>query len=104
MISNGEFKDALSDMLDYLYDWEKDARIDWEFAGLKQWDKIDADGLEEQGRPALTFDRTRPIIASVAGAEITNRYEPKFLPREHGLSVGPHLWYRRHRDVHGLRV
>lgn len=85
MIENGEFKDALSDTLDYLYDWEKQARIDWEFAGLKQWDKEDQAKLEEQDRPALTFDRTRPIIASVAGAEITNRYEPKFLPRDADL-------------------
>jgi len=84
-ISNGEFKDALSDVLDYLYDWEKHARIDWEFAGLKQWDKNDEKRLDENDQPALTFDRTRPIIASVAGAEITNRYEPKFLPRDADL-------------------
>ena len=85
MISNGEFKDALSDTLDYLYDWEREARVDWQFAGLKQWDKNDEKRLEDENRPALTFDRTRPIIASVAGAEITNRYEPKFLPRDADL-------------------
>lgn len=85
-LTNGEFKDALGDVLDYLYDWEKEARIDWKFAGLKQWDHNDEKRLEEAGKPALTFDRTRPIIASVAGAEITNRYEPKFLPRDSDLN------------------
>ena len=85
-ITNGEFQEALSDILDYLYDWEKDARIDWQFAGLKQWDPNDEKKLKETGRPALVFDRTRPIIASVAGSEITNRYEPKFLPRDADLN------------------
>lgn len=84
-ITHGEFDSALSDVIDYLYDWEKEARIDFEFAALKQWKEEDKEYLDEQGRPALTFDRTRPIIASVAGAEITQRYEPKFLPRDADL-------------------
>jgi hypothetical protein len=86
MITNGEFQDALSDILDYLYDWEKQARIDFEFAALKQWDEDSARQMEDEGRPALVFDRTRPIIQSVAGAETTNRYEPKFLPRDADLT------------------
>jgi hypothetical protein len=84
-IENAEFQDALSDTLDYLYDWEKEARVDFEYASLQQWSKDDKDKLEAQGRPALVFDRTRPIIASVAGTEITQRYEPKFLPRDADL-------------------
>ena len=86
MIEVKEFEDALSDVIDYLYTWEKEARVDFEFAALKQWDEEDKDDLEDDGRPALVFDRTRPIIASVAGAEITNRYEPKYLPRDSDLT------------------
>ena len=86
MITHGEFKDALHDMLDYLYPWEKESRMDFRFAALDQWEKKDVDDLAEEGRPALVFDRTRPIIASVAGAEITNRYEPKYLPRDADLT------------------
>ncbi len=85
-ITHHEFEDALSDVLDYLYDWEKEARIDWEFAALKQWKDDTKKTMEEEGRPALTFDRTRPIISSVVGSEVTNRYEPKFLPRDSDLS------------------
>jgi len=84
-ITHSEFNDALSDVIDYLYPWEKEARVDFEFAALKQWQSEDKELLEEEGRPALTFDRTRPIIASVAGSEITQRYEPKFLPRDSDL-------------------
>ena len=85
MIDNGEFQNMLSDTLDYLYDWEREARVDFEFASLKQWEDEDERMMKSQGRPALVFDRTRPIIASVAGAEITQRYEPKFLPRDADL-------------------
>lgn len=84
-ITNGEFQDCLSDTLDYMYEQEKEFRIDWEFAALSQWDKKIKESLDDAGRPALTFDRTRPIIQSIAGAEITNRYEPKFLPRDADL-------------------
>lgn len=85
MITHSEFNDALHDMLDYLYPWEKESRIDFRFAALNQWDKEDVDKLTEEGRPALVFDRTRPILASVSGAEITTRHEPKYLPRDADL-------------------
>lgn len=85
-ITHAEFKDALSDTLDYLYDWEKEARTDFEFAALKQWKDDTKEQMEEEGRPALTFDRTRPIISSIIGSEQTNRYEPKFLPRDADLT------------------
>ena len=85
MIDYRDFDDALMDVIDYLYPWEKPARTDFEFYALKQWSDDDIKVMDEEKRPALTFDRTRPIIDSVAGAEVTNRYEPKFLPREPDL-------------------
>jgi hypothetical protein len=85
MIDYQEFDNALKDVIDYLYPWEKPARRDFEFYALKQWEDDDIKKMDEEKRPALTFDRTRPIIDSVAGAEVTNRYEPKFLPREPDL-------------------
>jgi hypothetical protein len=86
MIEFQDFRERLEDVTSYLYDWQMDANMDFQFAALDQWDKADKKRLNEEGRPALTFDRTRPIIASVAGAEITNRYEPKFLPRDADLN------------------
>ena len=85
MIEFSDFKDRLDDVTSYLYDWQIDVNMDFQFAALDQWEKKDKERLDSEGRPALTFDRTRPIIASVAGAEITNRYEPKFLPRDADL-------------------
>ena len=85
MIEYQDFNERLEDVTSYLYDWQQDVDKDFQFAALDQWDKDDKERLEEEGRPALVFDRTRPIIASVAGAEITNRYEPKFLPRDADL-------------------
>lgn len=92
MIDHAEFEDALSDVIDYLYPWEKFARKDFEYYALKQWEEDDRKRLEGEGRPALIFDRTRPIIDSVAGAEVTNRYEPKFIPRQAELEEpDPHI-------------
>ena len=50
------------------------------YAG-EQWDKMDVQALEGEQRPALTFNSVAPIINAVSGSEITNRYEPRFLPR-----------------------
>lgn len=79
---SADFKECLKETLDYLYDWEKEAREDFNFYALNQWDPEDKGAMEDTTRPALVFDRTRPLIDAVAGTEITSRYEAKFLPRD----------------------
>ena len=88
MFEHSAFENRLKDVIDYLYLWEDEARRDFQFYALDQWTEEDKKRLETQRRAALTFDRTRPIIDSVAGSEITNRYMPKFLPRETELESG----------------
>lgn len=80
-----DFKEAMRAAADYLYDFEKQARRDFSFAALNQWSDQDVEKLKEEGRPALTFDRTRPILEALTGAEITNRYTARYLPREASL-------------------
>jgi hypothetical protein len=79
------FKADLADCSSYLRQWHPEARTDFQFYALKQWDEADAKALAAENRPALTFDRTRTIIDSVSGSEITNRFEPKYLPRNASL-------------------
>jgi hypothetical protein len=76
-----DFENAMKDSLDYMYPLEREWNKDFDFYALRQWDEQDLLATRRQKRPALIFDRTRPIIDAVSGAEITNRYEPKFLPR-----------------------
>ena len=45
--------------------WRKDAREDFDFVAGHQWSDDDKTILEEQGRPAVTFNRIDPIIESV---------------------------------------
>lgn len=61
--------------------WRKEARECYEFRDGDQWDGGDRAVLEEAGRPVVTFNRTGPIIDSVAGYEINNRHEARFFPR-----------------------
>lgn len=81
-----DFRTALHDASAYARQWHPEARIDKQFYALKQWDEKDIAALAKEDRPALTFDRTRAIIDSVSGSEITNRFEPKYLPRNVSLA------------------
>ena len=85
--THADFLDAMKDSLDYMYQIEKEWTADFDFYALRQWDEPDKRRLQRYGnQPTLVFDRTRPIIDAVSGAEITNRYEPKFLPRNVDLA------------------
>lgn len=85
-INPDEFNKVLNETLDYLDPWVKEARKDQEFYALKQWPQEDVKRFKRQRRAALVFDRTRPIIDSVSGSEVTNRYEAKFKARDPDLA------------------
>ena len=61
--------------------WRKEAERDYDFVAGEQWDKADRAFMEDQQRPVITFNRVLAIIKAVAGSEINNRQELKFLPR-----------------------
>lgn len=67
---------------DFSSDWRKEARENYEFVALRQWSQEDLSLLNEQDRPALTFDYTGKVVNAVAGAEVNNRQQVKYVPRE----------------------
>jgi len=62
--------------------WRKEAREDYDFVAGKQWTDQDKAVMEASGRVPIVFNRMLSIIKSVAGSEINNRQEIKYLPRE----------------------
>src|SRR3990167_7157160 len=67
-----------------LASWREEARLCYAFVAGDQWDANDVAKLKEEGRPAVTFNRTAPMGDAVAGLEINNRQSVRYYPREIG--------------------
>lgn len=67
-------------------EWRRNARNEFDFVAGDQWSPVDKAALNDQGRPAITFNRTLAIVRAVAGIEINGRHDTVFLPR--GMSPG----------------
>jgi len=80
--------------------WRKTAREDYAFYHGDQWEAQDLAHLHEQRRPVMTFNRIAPLINAVIGAEINNRRQVRYVPREAGdmvaneLLTGAGEWFR----------
>jgi len=90
---------------DHQSKWRQEAREDYDFYSGDQWDEQDKAILRDQLRPEITFNRVGPVIDSVVGAEISNRQEVRFIPREIGdagvnelLTAAAH-WVRDNCDA-----
>lgn len=64
--------------------WRTEARESYDFAAGDQWDEESKAKLEEEERPAVTFDRIGVFIDAVCGMEVNNRQMIKYFPVEAG--------------------
>lgn len=62
--------------------WRTVARDDYAFVSGDQWTESDKMFLEQEKRPAITFNYSEKMIDAVVGAEISNRQEVRYFPRE----------------------
>lgn len=62
-------------------EFRKKATICYKFYYGEQWEEETKKKLNEQGRPAITINRVRPLVNLLSGYQRLNRYEPDFLPR-----------------------
>lgn len=72
--------------LDHWADWRDEARKDFEFVAGKQWDEQTERILKSQMRPASTFNTVGAMIKAVAGYEVANRQEPRYIQRNMGAA------------------
>jgi hypothetical protein len=66
----------------HLAAWRVEGRNNYDFFAGKQWSAEDKKRLEDQQRPPVTFNRVARVINAVAGLELQNRQEVRFIPRE----------------------
>ncbi len=64
--------------------WRTEAKEDFAFVSGDQWADDDKLHLDAQGRPAVVFNRVAPMVDAVAGSEVQNRQEVRYIPRELG--------------------
>lgn len=85
--------------------WREQAEDDYAFQAGHQWTTQEKAQMEESARPPIVFNRTAVILSAVAGSEINNRTEVRFIPREIGdakpnevLTAGAE-WFRDQADA-----
>lgn len=67
--------------------WYKKAEKNYDYFAGRQWDEEDIRILQEQGRPAVTFNRVPRTVNAVVGLQIQSREEPVCYPVELGDSA-----------------
>jgi hypothetical protein len=70
---------------DHCSKWHKEAKLDFDLRAGDQWPEEDKSLMTEvQKRACLVFNQVDPVIDTVAGAEITNRQEVRYVGRQVG--------------------
>ena len=84
--------------------WRKEAQEDFEFYSGEQWSDDDRRVLDSKGRPVIVFNRVAPLVNAVVGAEVNNRREVRYIPREEGDAIANEMltsaadWFRDQTD------
>src|SRR5262252_895105 len=65
-------------------EWREEARQSYDYVAGHQWSADDKAALLDQMRQPVTFNRIAPMVDAVTGAEILNRQEVRYSPREQG--------------------
>ena len=65
-------------------EWRQEAKLSYDFVAGHQWSADDKADLLEQLRQPVTINRVAPMVDAVTGAEILNRQEVRYSPREQG--------------------
>lgn len=69
------------DAVDGGKEWRKEAKEDYEFTAGKQWTDEEIRAFHEDGRPAITINRIKPLLNILSGYQRLNRYDLDFLAR-----------------------
>lgn len=64
--------------------WREDAKMAYDFAAGHQWSPEDRGAMETDNKIPVVFNLTAPTLDAVAGAEIQNRQQAQYFPREPG--------------------
>ena len=86
-------------------EWREEAAEDYAFKDGHQWSDSEMAEMESNSRIPIVFNRTAVIIGSVAGSEVNNRTEVRFIPREIGDSKPNEIltaggeWFRDQGDA-----
>lgn len=93
--ANRRIKDARQ----FCSKWHKVAREEYDFVAGKQWKDEDVEALRLQNRPDVTFNYSEKMIDAVVGAEVSNRQEVSYKPREMSDAQLAELWTNAARWV-----
>ena len=95
----------LKESRDHFSNWRGEARESYDFFAGEQWDNDDVEKLEEEGRPAVVFNKVCRTINAVAGLELQNRQGVSYYPRGNedsgvnDLLTGAAQWVRDNCDA-----
>lgn len=65
----------------HLAEWTKAAKNWYGLVSGEQWSDADKALLDEQGKPAVAFNRVAVMVNAICGSEANNRQEVQYLPR-----------------------
>lgn len=63
-------------------EWREAAEAEYEFRDGHQWSADDVAAMEDNGKIPVTFNLVSPTLDAVSGAEISNRQQVQYFPRQ----------------------